>query len=37
VAETRRDTLSMAGVAIGARVLAHFYVPLAGWEILMIS
>ncbi|CAL1145553.1 unnamed protein product, partial [Cladocopium goreaui] len=25
VAETRRDTLSMAGVAIGARVLAHFY------------
>jgi hypothetical protein len=29
--------LSMAGVAIGARVLAHFYVPLAGWEILMIS
>eukprot|EP00434_Breviolum_minutum_P014856 symbB.v1.2.013096.t1/scaffold919.1/size152209/8 len=25
VAETRRDTLSIAGVAIGARVRAHFY------------
>ena len=27
MAETRRDTLSIAGVAIGARVRAHFYVP----------